>query len=43
MSFAEDVLSQARPDSVRGIACRAERQSYFPSPVDWRDQVLYFL
>ncbi|TKJ37816.1 MAG: alpha-amylase [Planctomycetes bacterium B3_Pla] len=43
MSFAEDVLSQARPDSVRGIACRPERQSYFPSPVDWRDQVLYFL
>jgi glycosidase len=43
MSFAEDVLSQARPDSVRGIAGRPERQSYFPSPVDWRDQVLYFL
>ncbi|MHC4326840.1 MAG: alpha-amylase family glycosyl hydrolase, partial [Planctomycetota bacterium] len=43
MSFAEDVLSQARPDSVRGIACRPERQSYFSSPVDWRDQVLYFL
>jgi len=43
MSFTEEVLSQARPDSVRGIACRAERQSYFRSPVDWRDQVLYFL
>jgi hypothetical protein len=38
MSFTEDVLSQARPDSVRGIDCRPERQSYFPSPVDWRDQ-----
>jgi len=43
MSFAEDVLNQTRPDSVHGIACRAERQSFFPSPVDWRDEVLYFL
>ena len=43
MSFITDVLNQTRPDSVNDIACRPERQSYFPSPVDWRDQVLYFL
>ena len=43
MSFAEDVLSQTRPERVRAIACRPERQSHFPSPVDWRDEVLYFL
>jgi len=43
MSFAEDVLNQTRPESVRGITCRPERQSYFPSPVDWRDEILYFL
>jgi len=43
MSFAEDVLSRSRPESVHGILCRPERQSYYPSPVDWRDEVLYFL
>ena len=43
MSFAEDVLSRSRPESVNDISCRPERQSYFPSPVDWRDEVLYFL
>jgi len=43
MSFAEHVLSRTRPEKVRNIGCRPERQSYFPSPVDWRDEVLYFL
>lgn len=43
MSFAEDVLNQTRPDSVHDIARRPERQCYTPSPVDWRDHVLYFL
>jgi len=43
MSFAEHVLNQARPDSVHEIDCRPERQYYSPSPVDWRDEVLYFL
>jgi len=43
MSFAEEVLSRSRPESVHGISCRPERQSYYPSPVDWRDEVLYFL
>ena len=43
MSFAEQILSGTRPDSVHDISYRPERQSYFPSPVDWRDEVLYFL
>jgi len=43
MSFAEDVLNRNRPESVHDISCRPERQSYHPSPVDWRDEVLYFL
>ena len=43
MSFTDDVLSRSRPDSVHGISSRPERQSYHPSPVDWRDEVLYFL
>ncbi len=43
MSFAEQVLSQSRPESLSKIAYRPERQSYYPSPVDWRDHVLYFL
>lgn len=43
MSFAEQVLSRTRPESVHDIPCRPERNSYFPSPVDWRDEVLYFL
>ncbi|MFC1793404.1 alpha-amylase family glycosyl hydrolase [Planctomycetota bacterium] len=43
MSFTEQALSSARPDSVNDISYRPERQSYFSSPVDWRDEVLYFL
>ncbi|MHC4556950.1 MAG: alpha-amylase family glycosyl hydrolase [Planctomycetota bacterium] len=43
MSFAEKVLNQTRPEGIHDVTCRPERQSYFPSPVDWRDQVLYFL
>ena len=43
MSFAEQVLNRTRPQSVHDIVRRPERQCYYPSPVDWRDQVLYFL
>ncbi|MHC4509344.1 MAG: alpha-amylase family glycosyl hydrolase, partial [Planctomycetota bacterium] len=43
MSFAEEVLNRTRPESVHDIACRPERQCYSPSPVDWRNHVLYFL
>ena len=42
MAFAENMLGRNRPDSVRSVAL-PRRQSYFPSPGDWRDEVLYFL
>jgi glycosidase len=43
-----DLLTNPRPTTtaeVRELADRARREgiSYFPSPVDWRDEVLYFL
>lgn len=42
MPFIEDTLSRARPASIGSVAL-PRRQTYFPSPVDWRDEVLYFL
>ena len=43
MPFPNQLLNQVRPYSIRNMAGRPERQSYYPSPVDWRDHVLYFL
>jgi glycosidase len=43
MPYAEDLINRTRPSSVCDIESRPARQDYFPSPVDWRDQVLYFL
>ena len=43
MSFANDVLGRRRPNSIRQGIALPRRQSYFPSPVDWRDEILYFL
>ena len=43
MSFADEVISHSRPDSIRTDVELPRRQSYFASPVDWRDEVLYFL
>jgi hypothetical protein len=42
MTFASQALSQSRPHSLRQLAL-PRRQSYFRSPVDWREEVLYFL
>jgi len=42
MSFAQTILGSKRPDSVRPVAL-PRRESFFPSPVDWRDEVIYFL
>jgi glycosidase len=41
-SFADETLSRPRPDRVRDVAL-PRRTEYFPSPVDWQDEVLYFL
>lgn len=42
------LLGSDRPDSLRAVRpfldrVRRERIQYHPSPVDWRDEVLYFL
>ena len=42
MSFAQNILARERPDSVR-LAALPRRTSFFPSPTDWRDEVIYFL
>jgi glycosidase len=40
--FIDNQLGQNRPASVRGISL-PRRERYYPSPADWRDEVLYFL
>ena len=42
MSFADTILRSGRPDSVRSVAL-ARRTPFFPSPVDWRNEIIYFL
>ncbi len=42
MSFADNTLSQPRPERVWDVSL-PRRESYYASPVDWRDEVLYFL
>ncbi len=37
MTFAENALTQGRPESIRSDV------SHYPSPAGWRDEVLYFL
>jgi glycosidase len=45
MTFVRSALEHARPSSIRDRSkvSLPRRQEYFPSPVDWRDEVLYFL
>jgi glycosidase len=43
MSFADQALNKARPENVRSNVALPRRQSYHPSPADWRDEVIYFL
>lgn len=42
MKFSDIMLSQNRPDSLKDFSL-PRRQTYFPSPADWRDEILYFL
>src|SRR5215212_8604957 len=42
MTFKDDILGQKRPDSIRSVTF-PRREKFFPSPVDWRNEVLYFL
>ena len=43
MTFADSVLAATRPNSIRSNVSLPRRQGGFPSPVDWRNEVLYFL
>ncbi|MCZ6619880.1 MAG: hypothetical protein O7E57_17315 [Gammaproteobacteria bacterium] len=36
-------MSQGRLESICGDVSLPRRQRYHPSPVDWRDEALYFL
>ena len=42
-SFAAGMLEKAVPRRIRGEVIFPRRQRYYPSPPDWRDEVLYFL
>src|SRR5262245_54333030 len=42
MASATTLLGQQRPDSIRPVDL-PRREPYYPSPVDWRNEVLYFL
>jgi glycosidase len=42
MSFQSTILGRPRPGSIQGVELPRRQQSY-PSPSDWRDEVLYFL
>src|SRR5947209_8286456 len=41
MSFADDILSKPRPDSVNTVNLPRRTTSH-PSPADWRDEIIYF-
>jgi glycosidase len=42
MSFSQQMLAGARPQAIEPVSL-PRRQSYHPSPADWRDEVIYFL
>lgn len=41
--FANEILQRALPRSIRSDVLLPRRQQYYPSPADWRNEVLYFL
>jgi hypothetical protein len=48
MPDLSDFLDDPRPDALHSVAdlldaVRRDGIAYHPSPVDWRDEVLYFL
>jgi len=43
MTFVKYMLSNERPESLRDIILPRDADGYYPSPADWRDEVLYFL
>jgi glycosidase len=43
MGFAQRMIGAPRPTSIEHEVQLPRREAYFASPVDWRDEVLYFL
>lgn len=43
MTTAADLLAAARPDRIADALPLPRRINYHPSPVDWRNEILYFL
>lgn len=43
MRFADEILGRPRPAAVQRDLALPRRDQFFQSPVDWRDEVLYFL
>ncbi|HYQ71416.1 MAG TPA: alpha-amylase family glycosyl hydrolase, partial [Gammaproteobacteria bacterium] len=43
MPFTDEMLGRERPGHIRDEVSLPRRQTGFASPVDWRDEVLYFL
>jgi len=42
MSFADDQLAGDPPSAIHPVPL-PRRETFFPSPSDWRDEVIYFL
>jgi len=42
MSFRDVMLGESRPASIRKVKL-PRRGNFFPSPADWRDEIIYFL
>jgi glycosidase len=42
MSFRDMMLAEPRPTSIRKVKL-PHRGNFFPSPADWRDEIIYFL
>jgi glycosidase len=42
MSFSDSILSHPRPSSIGSVSL-PRRETFFASPNDWRNEVLYFL
>jgi glycosidase len=42
-TFSDNALNQPKPDSIQQNVTFPRRQAYYPSPSNWRDEVLYFL
>lgn len=41
--FAAEILQRTLPRSIRTELSLPRRQQFYPSPADWRDEILYFL